>query len=163
MILTERQINNFRKKQIVPTNKNKCYGWNGSILFAKKLGRAFEKHCAPYTRVNINGKVVYGHRVAWLISFGRIPPGMIIAHSCNRPTCTNIRHLLLCSQQTNIQMSIKEGRHIAARQRAITKYSEAVLAQARSLSDSGISMNSIAKTLGLPSPGYLARKIKETV
>lgn len=46
-----------------------------------------------YGRLGHNNGHVLAHRVVWEHSNGSIPPGLLICHTCDRPSCVNIEHL----------------------------------------------------------------------
>jgi Autographiviridae endonuclease len=41
------------------------------------------------------------HRVAWELTYGPIPEGQIVRHSCDNPRCCNPAHLLTGTYQDN--------------------------------------------------------------
>ena len=54
-----------------------------------------------YSRVWHKGKLWRGHRLAWELTNGAIPEGMVIDHLCRNRACVNLNHLRLVSQQEN--------------------------------------------------------------
>ena len=50
------------------------------------------------------------HRVSWMIHHGPIPPGRVIGHSCDNPTCVRPDHLFLGTQAENIADMTAKGR-----------------------------------------------------
>lgn len=68
-----------------------------------------------------NGKYEYGlvitkeetamaHRVAWELTHGRIPDGMLILHHCDNPPCINPGHLYLGTHLDNARDKVNRGR-----------------------------------------------------
>ena len=55
----------------------------------------------PYGNIGLNGKVDVAHRVAYMVSKGPIPEGMVVRHTCNNPPCCNPNHLVLGTQKDN--------------------------------------------------------------
>lgn len=63
-----------------------------------------------YGNVRRNKKYMNAHRVAWEITFGIIPPGMQVQHSCDAPSCCNPNHLMLGTVISNHVDMVKKGR-----------------------------------------------------
>jgi hypothetical protein len=56
------------------------------------------------------------HRVAWQITNGPIPEGMVLCHRCDNPSCVRPDHLFVASQKENIRDSLAKGRHGSLKQ-----------------------------------------------
>lgn len=56
------------------------------------------------------GKMIYTHRVAYMVSVGSIPDGVLVCHSCDNPPCCNPNHLFLGSPSDNVMDSVQKGR-----------------------------------------------------
>lgn len=52
-------------------------------------------------RIKVNGKMVYAHRVSYLLFTGEIPVGMVVCHRCDTPLCVNPQHLFLGTSRDN--------------------------------------------------------------
>lgn len=64
-----------------------------------------------YVRLALGPVKVYAHRLAWQQANGRaIPPGMHIAHLCDRPPCANPKHLVLATPSENSRQMLDRGR-----------------------------------------------------
>jgi hypothetical protein len=50
------------------------------------------------------------HRVAWILTFGEIPDGMLVCHKCDNPPCCNPMHLFCGTHKDNTQDCIQKGR-----------------------------------------------------
>jgi hypothetical protein len=60
----------------------------------------------------INGKYVYklAHRMAWELTYGEIPAGLVVMHSCDVRHCVNPGHLQLGTRKDNNQDRVMKGR-----------------------------------------------------
>lgn len=62
-----------------------------------------------YGVFNYDGKHRLAHRVARFFEDGKFPEG-VVRHSCDNPLCVNPSHLLVGTQQENINDMISRGR-----------------------------------------------------
>lgn len=76
--------------------KNKDYSGSGFIL--------------SYGRIRHNGSVKVASRVAWELTYGEIPEGMLVLHKCDNPPCVNPNHLFLGTSSDNTIDAINKGR-----------------------------------------------------
>lgn len=88
--------------------KDKCWEWQGS---KNKTGHG--KWRLP------SGRDTSAHRIAYKLYKGEIGNGLVIAHSCDNPSCCNPAHLSAVSQSANMQDMVSKGRH--AKQRKFGK------------------------------------------
>jgi predicted HTH domain antitoxin len=51
------------------------------------------------------------HKVAWILTNGPIPNGLMVCHKCDNPPCCNPNHLFLGTQTENMQDALAKGRH----------------------------------------------------
>jgi hypothetical protein len=76
-----------------------CWEWQGS------------RHAKGYGRIGVEGHNLKTHRVTYTETFGPIPSGMHILHTCDNPPCCNPAHLRLGSNADNVADKVSKGRH----------------------------------------------------
>lgn len=77
---------------------DRCIEWKGA------------KKNEGYGYIKRNGKNVFAHRLVYEETYGPIPEGMVVRHSCDNPPCVNINHLTLGTQADNIRDMHQRGR-----------------------------------------------------
>lgn len=82
----------------VRKSENGCWPWLGS------------RTDQGYGRLRVNGKALLPHRVVWELTHGEIPPGKIVIHKCDNPSCCRPDHLKLATQKENMQDASRKGR-----------------------------------------------------
>jgi hypothetical protein len=78
-----------------------CWLWEGC------------RSSAGYGVVSVAGKVMYTHRLSWILHNGPIPKGLFILHNCpagDQPACINPAHLSANTAWANTQDALKKGR-----------------------------------------------------
>jgi hypothetical protein len=76
-----------------------CIEWQGT------------RTAAGYGTLRRNNKMLYAHRLIFELATGqKIPPGMVIMHSCDNPPCINMLHLSMGTQVDNMQDCSRKGR-----------------------------------------------------
>lgn len=114
-----------------------CWEWQGVIA---KIG---------YGQVVVNGRAVYGHRLAWEVTHGEIPEGMQVRHSCDNRKCVNPKHLSLGTFYDNMQDAIDRRRFRHSENHWNAKLDSETVKEIRKLADSGQKHQSIADKFGI--------------
>jgi DNA-binding Lrp family transcriptional regulator len=96
--LKERFWNRVNKK-----DTNDCWEWTASLS-----GTVSYTH--RYGIMRWKTEREYAHRIAWMITYGDIPKGLQVCHSCDNPKCCNPNHLWLGTMSDNIHDRDKKGR-----------------------------------------------------
>ena len=60
------------------------------------------KTSAGYGVFYVDKKPVYSHRLAWILSNGAIPDGMVIDHLCRNRSCCNVSHMEVVTRGENV-------------------------------------------------------------
>ncbi len=88
--------------------------------FFNKVDKPADDGCWLWT--GLKTKEGYGrfaggraHRYSFLISFGPIPDGQIVLHSCDNSSCVNPNHLSLGTHKSNALEKMAKGRGFHAR------------------------------------------------
>lgn len=74
-----------------PEPNSGCLLWLGRV--AKHNG---------YGQLSVSNREEQAHRVAYRMTKGEIPTGLMVLHSCDQPSCVNPDHLRLGTQQDNM-------------------------------------------------------------
>lgn len=76
----------------------KCWEWSGATIKGGYGVLTFKS--VPY----------YTHIVAWEVTFGPVPKGLKVLHTCDNPPCCNPDHLFIGTQKDNMQDASEKGR-----------------------------------------------------
>jgi hypothetical protein len=86
-------------KLVYNTTKNDiCYIWQGNKSTYKKKGGNRR------ARIRWNGRLVYPHRLIYVIFYGDIPKGYDIHHDCGNPLCCNPYHLIEIEHNAHVRL-----------------------------------------------------------
>ncbi len=98
----------MRRRQVVPTGsapmvrlmarceqtESGCWLWTGDTVGNGESNQ--------YGRMRVNGKIWRVHRLAYVITNGSIPEGLVIDHLCRNQLCFNPSHLEAVPQYANV-------------------------------------------------------------
>lgn len=85
-------------KKVKKSNISDCWIWSGF------------KNPHGYGGIEIKGGMALAHRVAWELTYGKVPEELYVLHHCDNPTCVNPSHLFLGTQADNIRDMCLKGR-----------------------------------------------------
>lgn len=78
---------------------NPCKIWAGA------------KNRKGYGQKRIKGKLWIVSRLEYTRAHGEIPLGLCVLHTCDNPSCWEITHLFLGTNQDNVDDKMAKGRH----------------------------------------------------
>lgn len=94
------------------------------------------------------------HRVAYEITFGSIPKGMFVCHTCDNKVCVNPDHLFIGTAKDNSHDMVSKGRSIACsfkgEHNPNVKVSPDSVRTIRELFEKGCSVREISDRTGIP-------------
>lgn len=106
MQLKQKDIDRFWSK--VDRSGDGCWEWQ-SVLTHEGYGRLVIE-CPGSTRKNRIRKGIPAHRVAWELTNGPIPDGLVACHRCDNRKCVRPGHIFLGTPSDNTQDRIRKGR-----------------------------------------------------
>lgn len=89
---------------LVLEDKDKCWIWTGATT-----GKG-------YGQIVIKYKKYKAHRIAWEVTYGPVPEGLKVLHTCDNPPCCNPKHLFVGTQKDNMIDASNKG-HLLGRRR----------------------------------------------
>lgn len=112
-----------------------------------------------YGRIALGGRADGegpAHRVAWELTNGEVPEGLIVCHRCDNPPCVNPEHLFLGTHADNAADRNAKGRHAHG-----TRHPQAILNPdlvrlVRRWAAEGVSRAESARRLGVSRGGVSA-------
>jgi len=114
-------------RQIDIRNEDDCWEWVG------------HKDKNGYGRATINRKDYRSHRIVYKETYGTIPEGLFILHTCNNPSCCNPNHLYTGTNQDNMDQMVADGRspHLIGEKSGTHKLKEKDVLEIRQLYSTG--------------------------
>ncbi len=122
-----------------------CWIWRGSVCALR----------GGYGQINIRGKVLKTHRVAYALEIAEVPDGLFVCHHCDNPICVRPSHLFVGTCADNVNDAWKKGRLPLPKDAPIgeshhsAKLSSADVIDAREAHKKGSRNNDLAKKYGV--------------
>ena len=111
-------------KKVIKGEPQQCWNYFGHIE-ATGYGRFAESHK--------NSRMA--HRYAWGITFGVIPDGLCVCHTCNNKNCCNPRHLYLATRGKNSTDAARDGLYAVGERNGLSKLTEQEILEIRTLDE----------------------------
>ena len=138
---SEEEIRKFGLARI--TERSRCDPLTGCHVWFGDF------YSCGYGRISFRGKSTNAHRVAWILTKGRLPQGVFVLHRCDNRACVNVEHLFLGSQRDNIIDMYKKGRGARGEKNGQAKINSEQVKQIRERTISGESQRSLANKFGI--------------
>jgi hypothetical protein len=110
-----------------------CWIWTASVM---KTG---------YGCIRIDKRTTRAHRVAYELTNGPIPEGLLLRHTCDNRRCVNPDHLVPGDHKDNTQDALDRGRHLCGERDPKAKLSNSDVTTIREALASGITGRSLAR------------------
>lgn len=110
------------------------------------------KNSKGYGKFLLNRVDTGAHRVAWLLTYGSIPPGKHVLHTCDTPACVNPKHLYIGTNRDNVNDRTERGRGATGTKPATCKLSEAQVLTIRNELVNGATYSVLARKYGVSPP-----------
>lgn len=121
---------------------NACWEWQGT------------RDRNGYGRFYLDGKKEKAHRIAYRLTYGEIPEGLVVRHKvCRNRACCNPKHLLMGTDEENQLDKMEDGTNWR-------KLSNVKVLEAKYLREIGLSLLEIANYLGV-SPKNISAQLKK--
>lgn len=103
-------------------SESDCWNWKKAI------------DTPGYGAFKINKKKMNSHRVAWILTHGDIPNGLLVCHKCDNRLCCNPSHLFLGTYTDNNRDMITKGIIASGKRNGAWTHRDELLERAKSRS-----------------------------
>ena len=114
-------------------------------LFRRKHSRSEDYYKTRFD----DGTDEYVHRIAYTLSKGPIPHGLVVRHSCDVPRCCNPDHLLIGTLLDNNQDKVDRNRQARGEGAGTVKLTAQQVVEIRQLVELGNSRRRLALRFGV--------------
>ena len=95
----------FWSKVDVSGGEQACWPWKPSARAKRRIyGSFLAAKCGGIAQF------IDAHRMAWELSNGPVPHGLMVLHRCDNPVCCNPAHFFLGTNSDNIRDAVIKGR-----------------------------------------------------
>ena len=165
-------------KHLIPKSRDIPITDGLTSRFWKRVNKGAADDCWVWT--GAQGALGYGYigvggrgntrivsRVSWVLHFGQIPPGLLICHKCDNPSCVNPQHLFLGTLDDNAKDMMAKGRgnlsgqHMAGEKNGNAKLTQRAAEEIRAARARGEKYEDIAARYGVNQStiGYVVRGV----
>jgi hypothetical protein len=126
--------------KVLQPDTDSCWPWIGA-RFANGYGRVRTSRSTTVT----------AHRLAFTLTYGQIPDGLVICHKCDNPPCCNPSHLFAGTHLDNVHDCIQKGRRarLEGEQHPMARLTEETARSVRVRYQSGEPSKVIASDVGV--------------
>lgn len=126
-----------------------CWLWTGSRM----------KHGYGHFRISQPRSMIYSHRLSFMLHNDVDIRGRVVRHTCDVPACVNPAHLVLGTQNDNVQDMIRRNR--GAKGTAVGKLLPAQVREIRARLQAGERQQDIAKDYNISRPAISVIKSRK--
>ena len=112
-----------------------------------------------YGCFQLNYRNLRAHRLAYTLSKGEIPEGLVVRHTCDNPVCCNPGHLILGTHTDNMADMLERKRQAKGEGNSSCKLTPK---QVMEIYNSPLTQNEIAKLYNIAPSNVSSIKLKKT-